>query len=96
VQFRPSRGYLARGLTVAKYPRTVDDVAIAAIRGMMIDAFLDRRASIFKTLCTVSVSFNSKLEAEQFYKLLVRRGRRKKSQTTKGSSSGHVRSPGPV
>ena len=54
-----------------------DEMLVAATRSMMIDVFLDRRASIFKTLCTVSVSFNSRLEADEFYKLLVRRGKRK-------------------
>jgi hypothetical protein len=43
---------------------------------MLMHAFLERRVRVFRTLCTVSVSFNSKLEAEEFYKLLLsKRGR---------------------
>ena len=47
------------------------------LRGLLIEAYLKRGKRLLRTLCTVSVSFDTKLEAEEFYKLLgkMRRAR---------------------
>jgi hypothetical protein len=58
--------------------RGFDDVAVAAFRAQMINAFLNRSVRTFVTLATVSVSFNTAIEAQEFHKLLLsRRGRMK-------------------
>jgi hypothetical protein len=41
---------------------------------MMMQAFLARKIHAHRTINTVSVSFDSRLEAEEFYRLIMKRG----------------------
>lgn len=47
------------------------------ISWQLFKAFMARRVKMFRTLCTVSVVFNTQLEAEEFQKLLSRANVRK-------------------
>lgn len=72
---------LRRGAPMPIRPdtKTVGDVEAQMTRLLLIGALLARRnLNIFRTLKTVSVSFASEIEAEEFAKLLrgARRGAR--------------------
>lgn len=41
------------------------------VNALLVKAFMHRSASTFLTLRTVSVSFNSEIEAQEFMRLLV-------------------------
>lgn len=47
------------------------------ISWQLLKAFMARRVKMFRTLCTVSIVFNTQLEAEEFEKLMRRANARK-------------------
>jgi hypothetical protein len=63
-------------MTAAAIPlrshKPADPLVHDALRGRIIDAYLRRRVDSFRTVATVSVSFKTALEAEEFLRFLNR------------------------
>lgn len=53
-----------------------DNILSHALWAVELQVFLRRRVRSFITLSTVSISFNTPIEAQEFKRLLLKRGRR--------------------
>jgi hypothetical protein len=61
-------------MTAALKPKSPDQQFDSLISwSMMMQAFLARRIHAHRTINTVCISFDSRLEAEEFYKLIFKK-----------------------